>query len=160
MDCSLWVGAKYQRSAQSCLGGFVEGVPSGRQFCIPSRFGAKRLGNCGIALRSIQSEPTIPIVMLFLKCLSFLLFWEKLHETHETIFCGRAVKVVNLWDVGRGILSRVRFFKNLLGCKRDTSRPLAASNLFGWSVCFFLKSLESSEMCWMSWIRGFVGWMY
>ena len=29
---------------------------------------------------------------------------------HETIFCGRAVKVVNLGDVGRGILSRVRFF--------------------------------------------------
>ena len=34
---------------------FVEGVPSGgRQFCIPSRFGAKKLGNCGIASRSIK----------------------------------------------------------------------------------------------------------
>ena len=29
---------------------------------------------------------------------------------HETIFCGRAVKVVNLGDVDRGILSCVRFF--------------------------------------------------
>ena len=29
---------------------------------------------------------------------------------HETIFCGRAVKVVNLGAVGRGILSGVRFF--------------------------------------------------
>ena len=30
---------------------------------------------------------------------------------HETIFCGRAVQVVNLGDVGRGILSCVQFFK-------------------------------------------------
>ena len=51
---------------------FVEGVPSGgRQFCFPSRFETKRVGNCGIASRSIQSEPAIPIVMLFLKFLSF-----------------------------------------------------------------------------------------
>ena len=38
------------------------------------------------------------------------MFLEKIHEMHETIFCGRAVKVVNLGDVGRGILSCVRCF--------------------------------------------------
>ena len=54
-----------------------------------------------------------------------------MHEMNETIFCGRAAKVANPGDVGRGILLRVRVFFKLLGCKRGKSRPQEASNLFG-----------------------------
>ena len=65
---------------------------------------------------------------------------------HETIFCGRAVTVVNLGDVGRGILSCVRFFLICWAAKGANPDPRKLQ-IYSGEVCFFLKSLESSEMC-------------
>ena len=65
---------------------------------------------------------------------------------HETIFCGRAAKVANPGDVGRGILSCVRFFLSCGAAKGANPDPRKLQ-IYSGEVCFFLKSLESSEMC-------------
>ena len=71
---------------------------------------------------------------------------EKMHEMHETIFCSRAVTVVNLGDVGRGILSCVRVFLSCGAAKGANPDP-GKLQIDSGEVGFFLKSLESSEMC-------------
>ena len=55
---------------------------------------------------------------------------------HETAFCGRAVKVVNLWDVGRGILSCVVFFLICLAAKGANPDPRKLQ-IYSGEVCFF-----------------------
>ena len=65
---------------------------------------------------------------------------------HETFFCCRAAKVANPGDVGRGILLGVRFFLICWAAKGANPNPRKVQIDFG-EVCFFLKSLESSEMC-------------
>ena len=55
---------------------------------------------------------------------------------HETIFCGRAAKVANPGDVGRGILSRVRFFLSCVVAKGANPDPRKLQ-IYSGEVCFF-----------------------
>ena len=59
-----------------------------------------------------------------------------MHEMHETIFCGRAAKVANPGDVGRGILSRVRFFLICWAVKGANPDPRKLQ-IYSGEVCFF-----------------------
>ena len=55
---------------------------------------------------------------------------------HETIFCGRAVKVVNLGDVGRGRLSCVMFFL-ICGAAKGANSDPRKLQIYSGEVFFF-----------------------